>query len=247
MVYNKYFKLYLFQYSAFGSDFAELAPLSFRFSTLEFCKSRIRPSTHQLATKMTLKNALALALVSTSLLSGVAQAAIDTRDINIAGPGITYWVPSVGLETTSPYYRGASGSWGWTHGAIAGATSATLSVSAFDVDFSSGEIDNISAFDATTNSWVLLGALAGGNNVFSFTNFGLGANLLDDVANGLQVKIDISAGASGWLTSLSKSVLTTEGENTGNPNPTAVPDFASTLLMFGAAASGLIALRKRLS
>jgi len=129
----------------------------------------------------------------------------------------------VGQETDSPYYRGNGDGWGWQHGAIAsGFTSANLNVSAYDVDAApcgsnSCEVNNIEAYDAFTDTWLLLGALDGASDIFSFTDFDIynaaGGALQDDIEAGLQVRMEIDNLDSGWFVSLSKSVITTDGAN----------------------------------
>jgi hypothetical protein len=200
-----------------------------------------------------MKNKKLLASLGFALaLSNVAQAVVDTRDSSSPGPGTTYFIPVGPSPSSSPYWRGASQDWEWQHNAIAGTiTSATLNVSAWDVDYSLGERDGIYGYDAATTSWLFLGYLAGADSVFSFTNFGLGAALLDDIGTGLKVKIDIdmgpaAGGTTGWLVTLSKSVLTTENENPGNPNPT-VPDHSSTMVLMGMVGMALAGYRRFLA
>ena len=55
--------------------------------------------------------------------------------------------------------------------------------------------------------------------MFSFTTFVLGASWFDEIATGLAVRMNIdSTGTGFWLVSLAKSVITTEGDDPGNPN-----------------------------
>ena len=154
----------------------------------------------------------------------------------------------VGAETTAPYYRGANEDWGWTHGAVAGGfTSALLNISAYDVD-APREIDRISAFDAASNTWLVLGDLLGASNIFSFTEFDIfafsGGVLIDDIEAGLQVQMDIDVAGQGWLVSLAKSVITTDGAPIGNPNPTpaSAPALGGLMLL---ALGGLLVNRRR--
>jgi hypothetical protein len=163
---------------------------------------------------------LLLAAMSCALFTSIsAQAAIDVVE---APSG--FFVPTDAQKYDSPYYRTQDQDWDWTHGAIAaGFTSAALNISAFDVDTdgnggaSPPEVDNIYAMDS--GSWVLLGSLAGFGDVWEFTTFDLSANFFDDIAAGLQVKIDIDANNIGWQVTLAKSTLTTDGSGPGNPNP----------------------------
>lgn len=180
--------------------------------------------------------AAALAVLSTGFASA---ATVDTVE---APTG--FFVPSDAQKYSAGYWRNGSQDWDWTHNAIAGASSATaisLLISAFDVDFDSGEIDNIYAKD--DGNWVLLGALAGANDVWAFTTFNLTSNLFDDVEDGLQVKIDINAGSGGWLVTLAKSVITVDGGAAPPPTPTVPVPAAGWLLLAGL--GGLAALRRK--
>ncbi|MCF2906594.1 VPLPA-CTERM sorting domain-containing protein [Octadecabacter sp. CECT 8868] len=201
---------------------------------------------------MTKYTVLAAALVAMSATVGSA-ATIDTIDASNGGAG-TYFVPTLGQETTGPYYRSASQDWGWSHNAIAsGFTSAVLNISAYDVDetpcgLTTCEVDNISAYDADSNTWMLLGSLTGDNNAFSFTEFDIynfsGGVLIDDIEAGLQLSMDIDALNAGWLVSLGKSVISTDGAGPGNPNPGVVPLPAGGVLLLSGLA-GMAALRRR--
>ena len=197
---------------------------------------------------------LAAAAFGLVVTTGASFAAtVDTIDAT-SGQAGTYFVPTVGQEFQNPYRRGAGQDWGWMHNAIAsGFTSAKLNVSAFDVDespcgISNCEVDNIEAYDAATNTWYLLGSLTGDNNAFSFTEFDLlsvaGGILEDDIVAGLKVRMDIDSTNDGWLVSLGKSVITTDGGNPGNPNPGAVPLPAGAWLLL-TAVGGIAAMRRR--
>lgn len=185
------------------------------------------------------KTALAAAALALAL-PGFASAATVT-DVVQASTG--YFVPDDTLKYNSPYYRGAYGDWGWTHGAIAaGFATAELLISAFDVDYYSGEYDEIWANDSGT--WVSLGNLIGATDAWAYTTFILGANFFDDIAAGLQVRVDIDTGNAGWLVTLSKSVITVDGAAPPPPQPGAVPlPAAGWMLMAGV--GGLAALRRR--
>ena len=123
---------------------------------------------------------------------------------------------------------------------------ATLQISAFDVDFDGnpplfplGEKDRISAFDGATASWISLGFLNGANDTWAFTNFVVPANLIDDIATGLAVRIEIDTLGEGWLVTLAKSSLSTDGALDTDPNPRGeVPIPGAALLMGSVIAVG---------
>jgi hypothetical protein len=133
----------------------------------------------------------------------------------------------------------------WTHNAIAaGFTSAALSVSAFDVDYASGERDNIYALDS--GNWVLLGALTGTDGNWEYGNaFVLGANFFDDIAAGLQVSIDIDATNAGWAVTLGKSALSTDGSVVPPPTPGVPEPAAWAMMISGFGLVGAAARRRR--
>ena len=172
----------------------------------------------------------AASAIALGLSAAAVQAAPVVDEINAAsGQANTYFTPDDASKNNSGIRRGYNQDWGWQHNAIGGTiTSAALNISAFDVDFSQGERDEIFAWDSGT--WVSLGFLAGSDNSWAFTNFVLGANFFDDIAVGLKVKMDIDSTDDGWLVSLAKSTLTIDGANPGNPNP-GVPEPASWALM----------------
>lgn len=199
-----------------------------------------------------MKNTFIALAAAATMSAGAAFAATDTIDA-ASGQAGTYFVPTLGQETDSPYYRWYGEGWSWTHNALAPFTTATLNISAYDVDeapcgSSVCENDTIEAYDATSSMWILLGSLTGDDNAFSFTSFDLvaaaGGALLDDVLAGLQVRMKIDVDNGGWAVSLSKSVITTDGSGAGNPNPGTVPLPAGGLLLIGAL-GGLGALRRK--
>ena len=205
---------------------------------------------------MTLKlvsnlRALATAAAAAACLvgAGQAQAAPYTDTVDYTSSiSPNYFVPSDSETYNSPYYRYFGQDWGYKHGGIAGVFStATLNISAFDVDAGQGEIDEIYAKD--NGSWVLLGSLAGANDIYSFSTFTLGSNFFDEIATGLEVFMKIDKNNAGWAVTLAKSSLAVDNGSLPNPNPGAgVPEPATWAMMiigFGAVGSMVRNTRRR--
>lgn len=198
---------------------------------------------------------LASLLTAAYLLSmaGTAFAAIvDTIDSN-SGQANTYFVPTVAEVYDDPYFRYAGEDWGWQHNAIGGViTSASISISAFDVDNPSSfpgtyadEIDEIQLYNNDTAAWETIGSLDGTTNTFSFTTFNLGASWFDEIAAGLMVQILIDQNDTFfWGVSLAKSVLSIDGGTLPDPNPNPIPVPAAVWL-FGTALLGLAGFGRR--
>lgn len=192
---------------------------------------------------------LALGMIAGLAFSGVhAATTTDTLQYGSAGTSSpTYFVDVDSNKSRSPYYRNSSQDWGWTHNAISGSiTSASLNISAFDVDAgptSSYELDNIYALDS--GNWTLLGSLAGNNNAWAFSTFALGANFYDDIATGLQVKLDIDANRSGWLVTIAKSSLSVDGGGLPPPIPSIPEPETYAMLLAGLGLIGSVARRRK--
>lgn len=189
-------------------------------------------------------------LVAVGLMLTVGSFAYAATDI-VQAP-TSYFVPSDSQKTDWPYYRRNGDDWGWTHNGIAGTiTNATLSVSAYDVDrdgYDTGgtyfgpELDGVYAYDS--GALMFLGYLAGGTDKWSYTTFTLGSNFYDDINSGLQVLFKIDESDIGWAVTLAKSVIATEGSNIPGPEPGAVPE-PLTMLLLGLGLTGLAGLRRR--
>jgi hypothetical protein len=182
------------------------------------------------------------ALAATVTLASAPAAAAITDTVQ-APSG--FFVPTDAQKFDSPYYRFGDGDWGWQHSAIASSfTSATLNISAFDVDYASGERDEIFAMDGA--DWVSLGFLTGSDGVWEFGNaFVLGSNFYDDIASGLKVYMDIDSTNDGWAVTLGKSSLSLDGSVLPPPTP-GVPEPASwAMLIAGFGLVGAVARRRR--
>jgi PEP-CTERM motif len=175
--------------------------------------------------------------------ASVAVTAADAQITDTIQAPTGYFVPTDAQKYDDGYWRYQNQDWGWQHNAIAGTiTAASLNISAFDVDFDDGEIDNIYAYD--NGVAVLLGALAGGSDIYSFTTFSLGSNFYDDIASGLQVWVDIDSNNSGWQLTLAKSSLTVNG-GTLPPAGPGVPEPASWAMLIGGFGLAGSALRRK--
>jgi hypothetical protein len=168
----------------------------------------------------------------------------DTIDAN-SNFSNNFFVPDEASKYSKPYYRGWKQDWEWQHNPVNTAfTKANLNISAFDVDFSKGEIDDIYAWNNQTSDWELLGALAGADDIFSFTDFSLDSSWFDEISLGLLLKMDIASKAKNWVVTLAKSSLSIDGGALPPPAPSAVP-LPAAVWLFGSALVGFLGIRRK--
>lgn len=184
-------------------------------------------------------------MLAAGLLASTAGA-VAVTDVVEAPTG--FFVPTDAQKYDSPYYREAGQDWEWQHSAIATPfTTASLNISAFDVDSDSGEVDEIYAMDGGV--WTYLGTLTGSDDAWEFGNsFDLGNNFFDDIANGLMVQIRIDQLNQGWIVTLGKSALSLDGGGLPPPTPGVVPEPATwAMMILGFGLVGSMARRRNRS
>jgi hypothetical protein len=170
---------------------------------------------------------------------------IDVIDASVGQPS-TYFVPTDAQKYLTPYYRWEDQDWGWTHNGLdtTGMTSATLYISAFDVDYAGGtgedELDLVSIINGAP---VVLGHLEGESDQWSYAIFDVTA-FAAEIEAGLKVWVDIdSYNTDSWALTLAKSVLTLNGATPPQPEP-GVPDPGSSALLLSLGVLGLGTIKR---
>lgn len=151
-------------------------------------------------------------ILAMSVLAGSGQ--VDAGTVDVVEYSTGFFTP---FQTDpydyfkAPYFRWWNEDWEWQHAAVAttGLASATLSISAWDVDKLGGEVDIIQLWNLQSSSWVGIGSLVGSHSAWADTSFVLDASWYDEIADGLKVRIDIDSTHSDtmYAVTLSKSAL----------------------------------------
>jgi hypothetical protein len=189
-----------------------------------------------------MKKLVLLIAVGMILVFGTLAYAAPAVDVIQSPTG--YFVPTDGQKYDSPYYRYYDGDWGWSQNAVPGSfTSATLSISAWDVDYNSGERDVIYV-GTSYASKTFVGYLVGADGAWAYTDFDVTA-YLPMITSGLYVWMDIDSvnDENTWAVSLAKSTLTLDGAVGPGPEPGPVPE-PLTMLLLGLGLIGIAGARR---
>ncbi len=183
--------------------------------------------------------AVAAGVVCVVLLCGAVHAATVTVTNTVDSDDGYYFAPAGVVLDHPPYYRGSWEDWGWSHdlttvpAGAQGILSATLSISAWDVDYYEGEIDVVYA------NGVAIGTLdETWGRQWGTTTFALPTSVLNDLWEDgeLSVYVDVDSETGGSRVTLGSSVLTITYTTDVVPEPATVG-----LLGMGA----LLALKRR--
>jgi len=183
--------------------------------------------------------AVAAGVVCVVLLCGAVHAATVTVVNTVDSDDGYYFAPAGVVLDHPPYYRGSWEDWGWSHdlttvpAGAQGILSATLSISAWDVDYYEGEIDVVYA------NGVAIGTLdETWGRQWGTTTFSLPTSVLNDLWEDgeLSIYVDVDSETGGSRVTLGSSVLTITYTTDVVPEPATVG-----LLGMGA----LLALKRR--
>lgn len=136
--------------------------------------------------------------------------------------GFAAWGPASADSTTLVVNRTSWDIIEWQHEPLPGSFSAgTISIYAWDIDSTSGEVDHLYAKDSASGSWVFVGQLLGSDDSYSTTSFALPGVVLDDVSVGLSLKVDVAVGwvnRTTWAAQVLRSTITATPAAVPEPN-----------------------------
>jgi hypothetical protein len=188
-------------------------------------------------------------LIAVGMVMTFGTFAFAAPAVDVVETPTNYFVPTDGQKYDVPYYRWWNQDWGWQHNAVAGSfTSATLRISAWDVDYSSGERDKIfvgadyaSRVEVSTTNPYLIGA----DDDWAYTDFDVTAYLSIITTTGLYVWMDIDSTHTSdtWAVALAKSTLSLDGGAGPGPEPGPVPE-PLTMLLLGLGLTGIAGARR---
>jgi hypothetical protein len=185
-----------------------------------------------------------------AMLLGIAAMATAAPVSDVIQFPTGYFTPTA--TSGAPYYRWYNEDWSWSHNALStsSATTAKLSISAWDVDYYSydGERDLITAYNVKDSAVESIGYLIGQDSAWAYTDFALDLTQWgSSIDAGLQVFIDIDSthNYQNWAVLLAKSVLTLDNGYIPPPQPNPVPE-PSTLVLLGGGLLSLVGLQRKL-
>lgn len=126
--------------------------------------------------------------------------------------GFAASVPASADSTTLVVNRASWDIIEWQHEPLPGSFSAgAISLHAWDIDSTSGEVDYLYARDSASGTWVFVGQLLGSDDSYSTTSFTLPGVVLDDVSAGRSLKVDVAVGwvnRTTWAAQVLRSTIT---------------------------------------